>query len=124
MGAAQPVIEALVAPIIACLRAYRFPLHDEKATQAAIAQAFAARGLAFEREVRLGTGDIIDFVVTRIAVEVKIRGQKIQIYRQLERYAKRAEIDAIVLASNVAMGLPLRIEGKPTFFVHLGRAWL
>lgn len=121
---AKSSIEAAVAPILDTLRRRRFPLHDEKATQVAIAAAFAEDGIAHERERRLGTGDVIDFVVGTIAVEVKVKGQKLPIFRQIERYARREEIDAIVLASNIAMGLPYRIGDKPAFFVHLGKAWL
>jgi hypothetical protein len=117
-------IEAAVQPILQTLRSRRYPLFDEKETQRAIAAAFAEDGIVVERERRLGTGDIIDFVAGAFAIEVKVKGQKTAIYRQLARYAKRPEIEAIVLASNLAMGLPQVIEGKPAFFVHLGKAWL
>lgn len=110
--------------IIGLLRGYRFPLSPEKATQAAIAEAFDAAGVAYRREHRLDAGTVPDFLVSGTVVEVKIGGNRRAIFRQLERYARHPEVTAVVLATNIFMGLPPEIIGKPAFLVHLGRAWL
>lgn len=107
--------------IIGLLRGYRFPLSPEKA---AIAEAFDAAGVAYRREHRLDAGTVPDFLVSGTVVEVKIGGNRRAIFRQLERYARHPEVTAVVLATNIFMGLPPEIIGKPAFLVHLGRAWL
>jgi len=110
--------------LIDVLNSYRWPLSDEKVLQAEIARAFQAQDITFRREVYLGPGDIVDFMVGDVAVEVKIKGAKRAIYRQLERYAAHDAVGAILLATNVPMGLPEHINGKPVSIAALGRGWL
>lgn len=102
----------------------RFPLSDEKRLQEEMGTVLLAAGFVFEREVRLGSGDIIDFVVGRIGLEVKIAGSKREIYRQCERYCTHDQLAGLVLASNVAMGLPAVIGTKPVRLARLGKGWL
>lgn len=106
------------------LSSVRLPIDSEKALQAAIEAHLTASGAAFEREVTLAPGDIVDFMVGAVAVEVKIKGARRAIYRQCERYAAHDNVEAILLVTNVAMGFPPEIGGKPTAVLHLGRAWL
>jgi hypothetical protein len=102
----------------------RFHLSDEKRLQSLIAAEFVTAGIEHEREVRLSGADIIDFMVGDIGIEVKIKGQRREIYRQCERYCRHEKVKALILATNVAMGFPPELAGKATYFVHLGRAWL
>lgn len=109
----------------------RLPLHDEKAMQADLSLALAARTIVHEREVRLGPGDVVDFMVTlfnasvEIAVECKRRGAiKSAAAKQVERYAKHDRVAAVVVATGASLPLPPRIAGKPVLVVNLGRAWL
>lgn len=102
----------------------RLIVDDEKSVQEQIAAALFQATIGFEREVRLSPGDIIDFVSDRVGVEVKIKGGKRAILRQIERYADSNQIDSLILLSNVAMGVPAEINGKPVRFVSMGRAWL
>jgi hypothetical protein len=112
------------ATIAALIRQHRFPLNDEKATQAALAEVLAGAGIAFEREVRLSPGDIPDFMLPGgIVIEVKLRCPRRQVIRQLERYAKHERVTGFILVSNTAMSLP-DIDGKPVQFVSLGQGWL
>lgn len=114
-----------VAAIVGVIHAARIDLSDEKRAQSDIAAAFAAAGITARREVRLAPGDIIDFVIDGVGVEVKLRSsRKREIFRQLRRYAGHPEIRSLVLASNLAMGLPAEIDGKPLAVASLGRAWL
>src|ERR1700693_133607 len=94
--------------IIELLTTHRLPLADEKLLQASISDVFEAASLDFEREVHLGPRDIVDFMVEGgIAVEIKIKGNRRDIYRQLERYCAHDAVTAIVLATNVPMALPI-----------------
>lgn len=113
------------AHIVELLTTRRLPLADEKILQAAITDVLFADGLSFEREVRLGPRDIVDFMVDgRIAIEVKIKGGRREIFRQLKRYAAHAAVGEMVLATNVPMGLPETIDGVPVSIAALGRGWL
>lgn len=124
--------------VLAALSGQRFPLEDEKQTQAAISQALAAAGLHAEREVPVA-GGVIDFVVTfsepsppplrsmrfrHVGIEVKIKGGAAAIGRQLKGYAAEDGLDGLILATSRAMALPVEIGGKPVAVVDLGRAWL
>jgi hypothetical protein len=112
----------------------RLTLADEKRLQIEIAEVLtsasvlAGSSISFRREVRLGDGDIVDFMIDGpiegIAIEVKIKGNARSIYRQLERYCAHDEVRAIILATNVPMNLPDTINGKPTAIAALGRGWL
>ncbi|HTK34567.1 MAG TPA: hypothetical protein VL358_04665 [Caulobacteraceae bacterium] len=87
-----------------------------------------APGVLIEREVRLSPADRPDFVIDgRIVVEVKLKrpGNRPEtVLRQLGRYAEHDGVEAIILASNLAMTVPAALNGKPVLFVSLGRAWL
>lgn len=111
--------------IIEILTTHRWPLSDEKLLQPLIAIEFARAGLSnISREVHLGPRDIVDFLIGGVAVEVKIKGDRRAIFRQLERYCGYDAVGEIVLATNVPMSLPELIEGKPASIAALGRGWL
>ncbi len=104
--------------------------------QSGISVALASAGIPFEREHRLSAEDIPDFLIPCpraltqwIAVECKLKGpgggpRKIDIYRQIERYTRHPEVAAIILASNLSMGLPAEIRGKPVYAASLSKGWL
>lgn len=104
----------------------KFPLTNEKDVQAAIEIVLSLSNIAFKREYRLTERDIPDFFLRGgIVIEVKMRGQqKMGIYRQLERYAEHPSVSVLILATNIAMGLPEVIDGKPTLMASLGKGWL
>lgn len=116
--------------LVALIGRHRLPLHDEKATQGALESLLLERNIAFEREKRLGAGDRVDFFVAPdssgggIAVELKLRAPRRGIYKQLKRYAGYPAVRALVLVTATAMGLPPEIQGKPSYYVSLGRAWM
>lgn len=110
--------------IKAIIERHRLPLSDEKVTQTAIANAFEFAGVLFEREVRLSEADIVDFMVGGVAVEVKIKGAKAAIYRQLERYVEHDCVTSILLVTSRSMHLPSTINGKPTLVASLSRGWM
>lgn len=110
--------------IIRLIHTRRWPLTGEKALQAKVADEMALAGIAAEREVDLGNGDIIDFMIGEIGLELKIKGQRRAIYRQCERYCGHDRVATLVLATNAAMGLPAWIAGKPVHVASLARGWL
>lgn len=113
--------------IVRLLRSCRFDLSTEKHLQDDVEKAFTAQGIPFEREKRLSPEDIPDFLVAgSIVVECKMRNKsrKIAIYNQLTRYAKSDQVTDIILASNVSMGLPEEIKGKPVYAASLSAGWL
>lgn len=114
----------MIEQIIAAMRSIRFPLKNEKELQAALSSRFTAVGIEHEREVRLSGKDVVDFMFGNVAAEVKTNGGKLQIYRQLERYCEHERVSKIILITNVPMGLPAAICGKPAYLFNLSRAWL
>ncbi|MGJ5163184.1 hypothetical protein [Bradyrhizobium sp. HKCCYLR1051] len=121
----------LATEIVTLLERAPLPLSDEKALQAEMHALLQREGFAVSREVRLDASDIVDFmifdgdyVLSGLAIEVKIKGQRRAIYRQVERYCGHPRVAGIVLATNVAMALPERIKGVPACVAQLGRAWL
>ncbi|TJW14381.1 MAG: hypothetical protein E5W82_10420 [Mesorhizobium sp.] len=113
-----------VQRIMGLLSTLRLPLSDEKRLQAAIADEFTLADIPFVREVRLSPADVIDFMAGEIGIEVKIKGGKRDIYHQVERYAQHVRVKELILVSNVAMGFPPEIKGKPVYFHNLAKAWL
>ena len=115
-----------VQEIIQILSGCRFPLANEKMLQAAIEEEFDAHGVEHSREHRLSSEDVIDFFFEAegIGAEIKIKGSKRAIYGQIQRYAKHDCIRELILVTNVPMGVPAEVEGKPVYVVNLAKAWL
>lgn len=112
--------------IVRLLRRLRVDLSNEKALQAGVAEGLALAGIAFEREKRLSVEDIPDFFLPGgLIIECKVKGKfrKIEVYRQLLRYAGRSEVSALILASNANMGLPEEMQGKPVYAASLSMGW-
>ncbi len=64
------------------------------------------------------------FEATGLCVEIKIKGSKKEIYRQLLRYSEFEQVKTIVLLTNKSMALPITINDKPTAIINMGLAWL
>ena len=118
----------LVPRLIAHLRARQYPLHSEKVLQAEIEKSLKADGFVFSREHRLSDRDIPDFFldgeIGGIAIEIKIKGSKREIFDQCTRYCAHPEVSSLILLTGVATGFPEEINGKSCYVVSLGRAWL
>lgn len=116
--------DALMVRLIRLIETHRCPLTDEKLTQAALETMFLDAGLDVKREHRLSKSDIPDFYIDGIVVEVKIKGARAAIGRQLQRYATHETVTGVLLATAVSVVLPSVINGKPARAASLGRAWL
>lgn len=100
----------------------RADLTNEKKTQNQIFEEIKYFG--FVREYKLDAHNIPDFFYDGIAIEVKIKGSKMAIYKQCERYCRFDQVKALILCTNKSMGFPEEINGKPCYYINLGKAWL
>lgn len=113
--------------VVRLIRRCRFDLSNEKNLQEGLESVFIKNEIPFEREKRLSPFDIPDFLIDgRIVVECKVRNKssKTSIYKQLKRYAEFPQVESLILASNVSMGLPAEIQGKSVFSASLSFGWL
>lgn len=110
--------------IAASIQSRRHDLSTEAAAQASLARGFASDGIAAERETWLGPGERPDFIIGGVAIEVKVKGAAMKIFRQLERYATHERVTGLILVTSKSMGAPALIGGKPCLVVSLGKAWL
>jgi len=111
--------------IAAALTARRMSVNTESQLQAEIGAALAAAGIKATAEHRLAPASRIDFLAGAIGIEAKIKGSRLAVWRQLERYAAFEAIHALVLVGTVVM--PAGIDscgGKPFRFVSIGKGWL
>lgn len=112
------------AEIKKLLSAYRFDTSCEATLQGQIEKVFQDCGAQYQREVRLSSRDRIDFLIGEIGIEVKIKGQAKEIFRQCQRYCGYDQIKAIILVTGRSMGFPETIDGKPCYYHNLGQSWL
>lgn len=113
--------------IIKLLHSQRVDLSSEKRAQNDIEAVLVQHGISHVREYRLSDRDILDFFLAEsgLGIEVKIKGAaKMAVFRQLERYAAHDAVRSLLLVTNLSMGLPPEIGGKPAHYASLGRAWL
>ena len=111
--------------IVAAIERARIQLATEDQAQVDIGRALAAAGLDARREVVLDAANRVDFMVGEVAVEAKVRGTKRAIWRQVERYAARPEVSAVVIATAVAFPRDLgMLHDKPILVASLSRGWL
>jgi len=106
------------------IQSRRFSLSDEKKLQGEIEEEFVSAGVGYRREVRLDDRNIIDFMIGPIGIEVKIKGARLNIFRQIERYAAFGDVEKLLLVTNVPMGMPELVKGKPIHVLNLAKAWL
>lgn len=110
--------------LIKLLSSKRLNLHVEKETQNQIEEEFIKNNIIYEREFKLSEKDIPDFYSSGIVIEVKIKGNAKQIYKQCERYCKFELTKQLILITNRSMGFPKYINNKPCYLINLGKAWL
>jgi hypothetical protein len=101
--------------IVMLLEAHRFRAPSEADLQLGIATVLEGAGVPFTREVRLSAGDRIDFLVGDVGIECKIDGSLAALIRQLDRYALRDRVGALVVATTrlKLTRVPRELHGKP-----------
>ncbi len=110
--------------IASFLKQFRFSFETEKELQRQIETKFQEYKICYDRECILSKGETPDFMIGDVCVEVKTKGGKVAIYKQMERYASHDRVKSLILVTNRSMGLPVAINNKPACQVSLGRAWL
>ncbi len=105
------------------LTSYRFMFTNEVELQDGIAQVLDDADIVFQREVRLSSGDRIDFLLeSGVGIEVKeIAGAVVPVLRQLQRYAASDRVSSLILvtARHCHAQLPPDVGGKPLAVVCL-----
>ena len=107
------------------LSTVRSPLvGSEYDLHAMIAAALRGGGFVVEHEARLGPGCRVDFLVGRVAVEVK-RGRppRARLMQQCRRYLEQDAVDALILVVEKTANLPDTLCGKPLITFYLNRLW-
>lgn len=102
--------------IIDLLARHRFRFGTEAELQEGIGQVLEAAGIFHVREVRLGSGDRIDFMIdSRIGLEVKVDGGISALTRQLHRYAQVDAVEELLVVTSRARhaNLPTVLSGTP-----------
>lgn len=110
--------------IIALISKARLTLNNEKKLQAELKQLLTDHFKSVEDEKRLDQKNIIDFFISGIGIEVKVKGTRKEIYKQCVRYCQFPEIKSIILITGVTTGFPEEINGKSCYILNLSRAWL
>lgn len=114
-----------VTKIFQLLKGARFIMSNEKSVQQDIEKLFLSNQQAFKREFIFDDENTIDFLMDDgIGIEVKIKGNKRAIYRQLERYAQMDKVTHLILVTSISTGLPAELNGKPVYIFNMSRAWL
>ncbi len=125
-------MDAVVGTIERALRTHRFRFGNERELQLGIDQVLRSAGLSVTREASLGVSGTIDFLVglrvsesqsqqQDVGIEVKVRGTRADVTRQVHRYLQSASLRAIVLVTtrSTLRGLPDVISQKPVHVIHL-----
>ena len=111
----QPPAERAQA-IIDTLSRFAFHGQTEADYQKGIELALSRTGTDVAREAVLSPRNRIDFLSGTVGIEVKTRGSRAAIIRQLGRYAREPRIEALILATpsrKILAGLPADILGIP-----------
>jgi hypothetical protein len=104
------------------LGAYVYAVANEAELQLQVSRALDRASIQYEREVRLGPGERVDFMVRPgIALELKTQTDPVALLRQVLRYAAHPDVRYIVIGttSHRGLGLPSLALGKPLRSIHL-----
>jgi hypothetical protein len=114
-------VDHLVATVSRVLETHRFRYSSERDLQTGIEQVLRAAGLSPQREAALGDAGTIDFLVDGLGIEIKVKGSRVEVTRQVHRYLQHASIAALMLVTTRAelARLPATISGKRVFTHHL-----
>ncbi|MCP4573311.1 MAG: hypothetical protein GY838_13230 [bacterium] len=92
-----------------------YTFDTETELQIGISRRLQAAGVHHRREVQLTPTDRIDFMIGKLGAEVKTKGSRSALLRQLHRYAKSEEVEALLLitTSPPLARIPDEIAGVP-----------
>lgn len=124
-GLSKPLEKDFHREALALLGRVRLPHTTEEEMQLALNDHLRASGIRFEREAILTKKDRVDFLLAGgVAVECKVKGPAMAVFRQCERYVQSDRVWSLILLTAFHMDLPESINGKRCAVVKVGRAWL
>lgn len=114
----------ILRSVVETLPRFSYRFSNEIALHEGMAQALTSAGIAFEREVVAGPKDRFDFLVAPgIVIEAKIQGSLAKALQQVDRYAARADVTAVVLVTTRFWGTTSagidQLHGKPVHIIKL-----
>lgn len=125
----QTLSPTSLAAVVASVRRLRVANMDrEFDLQGVLAQQLGSDGIPYEREFRLGPGNVIDFYIPGAGVGIEVKKGKphstARVLAQVERYAAFACVKAIVVAveGKVHANATTR-NGKPVVIMNLAKQW-
>ncbi len=107
------------------LRSIRLsPVTSENELHTHVQKALTDKGFQVEHEAIIAPRSRVDFLVGRIAIEIKrSRPNKTALLKQLNRYAQSSLVDAIFVITEKSLSLPSTIMGKPILSLSLLSLW-
>jgi hypothetical protein len=110
------------AAISDAVRRGRYTYAQETELHLGLEAAMRAAGFEPVPEVKLNGRDRIDFLIGRVGIEVKIKGTRDALHRQVMRYAESPLVDELLVITTVRAhrGLPAEIGGKPLSLLVIG----
>lgn len=117
----------ILRSVVETLPRFSYRFANEIALHEGMAEALASAGIQFEREVVAGPKDRFDFLVAPgIVIEAKIHGSLAKALQQIDRYAARADVTAVVLVTTRFWGgagaAVDQLHGKPVRIIKLSGA--
>lgn len=103
------------------LAQHAFDYSSEKQLQDGIEQVLAQHNVTYQREARLSSKDIVDFVLDaeggQIAMEIKIDGNRNALLRQIGRYLQHDTVACVFVVGTPhwILNLPQTLSGKQIY---------
>ena len=121
----RPDAQQTAARVLRTLASHRFRFSTELELQQGSELALTEEGIEFEREARLHGAGRIDFLVGGVGLEVKVGSAPAAVLRQLQRYARRPQVEHLVLATTErGHGFQGCLRGVPVDVVLVDRGAL
>jgi hypothetical protein len=101
--------------LVRLLEGAKYDITSEEIFQRGVAAVLTHHGVEFQREFRLSPNDRVDFLVGRVAIEMKTEGAINAVMRQLQRYAQYEAVSEIILLTSRTRlcSMPKTLSGKP-----------
>lgn len=121
-----PSAPMLLRTVVELLPRFSYRFSSEMDLHAGMAQVLTSHGVEFERERVAGPKDRFDFYLPPgIVIEAKVKGSFPEALRQVQRYAERDDVQAVVLATSRFWGRTpalrpnAKLGGKPFHMITL-----
>ena len=99
-------------------------LDDEMFLHTEIKKTLDGKGINYKHEYKLIPHKRFDFWIDGIVLEVKKRVPgKLALLKQLDRYTKAKEVEAIIVVLEKSIDLPKELNGKPLITFSLNANW-